>query len=62
MIVGHNPMITEFANFFLSQKIDNLPTSAILALESDADNWPAFVVSFRRVLFHLIPKSIKNEK
>jgi phosphohistidine phosphatase len=62
MIVGHNPMITEFANFFLSQKIDNLPTSGILALESDADNWTAFVLSFRRVLFHLIPKNIKNEK
>jgi len=62
MIVGHNPMVTDFANFFLSQKIDNMPTSGVLALESDAKDWPSFVVAFRRVIFHLVPKNIENEK
>ncbi|MPM55078.1 hypothetical protein SDC9_101863 [bioreactor metagenome] len=62
MIVGHNPLITQFANFFLSQKIIDLPTSGLLALHSEARSWPEFVIAFKKALFYLIPKNLENEK
>lgn len=62
MIVGHNPLITQFANFFLSQKIVDMPTSGLIALQSDARTWPEFVIAFKKALFYLIPKNLENEK
>jgi len=62
MIVGHNPLVTQFANFFLSQKLVDLPTSGLVALQSDAHSWPEFVIAYKKVLFYLIPKNLENEK
>lgn len=62
MIVGHNPLITQFANFFLAQKIVDMPTSGLIALQSDARTWPEFVIAFKKALFYLIPKNLENEK
>ncbi|OFY09217.1 MAG: hypothetical protein A2W93_15510 [Bacteroidetes bacterium GWF2_43_63] len=62
MIVGHNPLITQFANFFLSQKIVDMPTSGLIALQSEARTWPEFVIAFKKALFYLIPKNLENEK
>ncbi len=39
MIVGHNPMITDFCNYFLSVKISNLPTSGLCVLKLQTDKW-----------------------
>lgn len=62
MIVGHNPLVTQFANFFLSQKLVDMPTSGLVALQSDAHSWPEFVIAFKKALFYLIPKNLENEK
>ncbi len=62
MITGHNPLVTEFANFFLKQKIESLPTSGVVALQSDAVSWPEFVISYRKALFYLVPKQLEHEK
>jgi len=62
MIVGHNPLVTQFVNFFLSQKVVDMPTSGLIALQSDARTWPEFVIAFKKALFYLIPKNLENEK
>jgi phosphohistidine phosphatase len=39
MIVGHNPTSTDFVNKFLKEPIDNLPTSGLVTLSFDVENW-----------------------
>lgn len=39
-LIGHNPGMTEFANRFSSDPIDNLPTCAVVSLTLDIASWP----------------------
>lgn len=39
MLIAHNPGITELANRIGNERIQNLPTSGIYAVEGDIDNW-----------------------
>jgi len=39
MIVGHNPGLTEFANYLLPGFTDNIPTCGLVALNIDTDGW-----------------------
>lgn len=39
MLFGHNPGLTTFANFLSPGITDNLPTSGVLAVNIDQDDW-----------------------
>ena len=39
MIFGHNPTFTNFANKFVKNQIDNIPTSGVVILKFNTDNW-----------------------
>ena len=39
MIFGHNPTFTDLANYFIFDKIDNIPTSGIVSIHFDVTNW-----------------------
>lgn len=39
MIVGHNPGLTEFANYLLPQLTDNIPTGGVVSLNIETDDW-----------------------
>lgn len=39
IIVGHNPTFTDLANLFLSNNIDNLPTSGVVSLQFQTKSW-----------------------
>ncbi|HAN17959.1 MAG: hypothetical protein A2X13_10400 [Bacteroidetes bacterium GWC2_33_15] len=39
MLFGHNPSFTDFANSFLNEKIDELPTSGVVCLKFETDTW-----------------------
>jgi phosphohistidine phosphatase len=39
MIFGHNPELTNFANIFVKDTIDNIATTGIVSLVFDTDNW-----------------------
>lgn len=39
MIVGHNPTLTNFANIFLDDKIEWLPTSGVVSISFDTNIW-----------------------
>ena len=39
MIVGHNPGLTEFANYLMPEITDNIPTCGLVALNIETDDW-----------------------
>jgi phosphohistidine phosphatase len=39
MIFGHNPVFTELANEFAKQEIDNVPTTGVVLITFDVENW-----------------------
>jgi phosphohistidine phosphatase len=58
MLVGHNPTMTYFANTFIEQKIDFMPTSAIVGLEFDLDDWGDLRSSIPTLKFMIFPKML----
>lgn len=60
MIVGHNPAFTNFANYFVTPKIDWLPTSGIVCIEFDTDRWDKVPTANRRTVFVVYPKMLTN--
>lgn len=39
MIVGHNPGLTDFANYLLPGLTDNIPTCGLVSVTLDSDDW-----------------------
>ncbi len=39
MLVGHNPGLTEFANFLIPGLTNNLPTAGVVSVQIDRDDW-----------------------
>ncbi len=54
-VVGHNPYITEFANYFLKEKITSMDTSAAVCIEIDADKWTDINMADYTTLFVINP-------
>lgn len=61
MIVGHNPTFTNFANYFLDQKIDNLPTSGVVCIAFDMDSWANIQDASSKVKFVISPRSLREK-
>jgi phosphohistidine phosphatase len=40
-IFGHNPSFTLYANFFLKDPLDNLPTAGVVIVTLESDSWKA---------------------
>ena len=56
-LFSHNPAITAYANQLIdSPKIDNMPTSSVFAIHSDAEKWKDFAKSKKEFLFFDYPK------
>ncbi|SFV70981.1 phosphohistidine phosphatase SixA, putative [hydrothermal vent metagenome] len=58
-LVGHNPELTEFANFLLGESFYKLPTLGILALELDIDSWSKIDEKCAKIDFFIQPKQFK---
>ncbi len=56
MLIGHNPTFTSFANNFLVEKIDWLPTSGIVSVSFDTDRWEDVVNAKCSTNFVIYPK------
>ncbi len=59
IMIGHNPTITNFANYFLSEYIDYMPTSAIVCVEFDTNKWNEITGAKRQTRFVIYPKMLK---
>jgi phosphohistidine phosphatase len=56
MLVGHNPGLTDFANFLVPGLTNNLPTAGVVAVEIDRDDWNLYERPQTRLLVHDWPK------
>ena len=62
MIVGHNPSITNFANLFLPEPIDYLPTSGLVCIEFDTNLWDKIWEAKIITNFVITPSILKREE
>lgn len=56
MLVAHDPAITNFANLFLTQPIEKMPTSSTLAIRFKTDDWSQIQHATAKKLFFFSPK------
>ena len=58
-LVGHNPELTEFANFLLPDNFFKFPTLGVLAIKLDIDKWEEISQDVGIVDFFIQPKQFK---
>lgn len=51
MLFGHNPGFTDLYNLLSSEKIENLPTSAVAGLLFETENWGKIQLKKGKILF-----------
>lgn len=56
-LIGHNPGITDFANFLTGANIENIPTCGIFGIELDVHHWNSVEKGLGRQLFFDFPKN-----
>jgi phosphohistidine phosphatase len=61
MIVGHNPTITNLANLFLHPGIEDMPTSAVVSITFDTDQWEKIPSVESTQEFMVYPKMLKQQ-
>jgi phosphohistidine phosphatase len=60
-LFGHNPTFTYLSNFFLTHKIDNLPTSGTVIIQFDCLNWNEISIRTRTAETFIFPKSVNSD-
>lgn len=58
MLFGHNPGLTDLANFFITETIDNIPTGGAVALLFHTNDWKEITNCKVTMLFFDYPKNI----
>ena len=56
MLVGHNPGFTDFANFLVPGLTNNLPTTGVVSVEIDQDDWNLYERPAAKLLVYDWPK------
>jgi phosphohistidine phosphatase len=56
MVVGHNPALTDLANYFGSKPISNIPTCGVCCLDLDIASWAEISEHCGKVKFFEFPK------
>ncbi len=56
MLVGHNPGLTEFANYLSPGLTDNLPTTGVVSVSFDQDDWSLYSAPKTELLTYDYPK------
>jgi phosphohistidine phosphatase len=60
MIVGHNPSLTNFINQFTDEHIDYLPTSGVVCIDFDTEQWELIHSSTFHINFIVYPKLLSR--
>jgi len=55
-IFSHNPGLTDFANQLTENRVDNIPTTGIFAVQADCKKWADFKEAKKEFLFFDYPK------
>jgi phosphohistidine phosphatase len=56
LLVGHNPGLTQFANYLSPGITDNLPTAGVVAVEFDQEDWNLYTKPETRLIAYDYPK------
>lgn len=56
MVVGHNPGLTEFANFLQPGLCNNLPTAGVVGVTLEQEDWSLYAQPETRLIAHDYPK------
>lgn len=56
MLFGHNPGMTDFANYLVPGVTSNLPTAGIIAVNVDSDDWMLYDRPKTELVVHDYPK------
>jgi phosphohistidine phosphatase len=58
LLVGHNPGITDLANFLVDGQLENIPTCGLFSVELPIQSWQQLDRASARLLFYDYPKKI----
>lgn len=58
-VVGHNPELTEFANFLVEDNFAKLPTLGVLAIDLHIETWTDIAEKCGEINFFIQPKQFK---
>jgi phosphohistidine phosphatase len=56
MLVGHNPALTDLANYFGDKPISNIPTSGVFCADLDIPSWAKTSDHCGKLIFFEFPK------
>jgi len=58
-VVGHNPQLTDIANLLIDEHISKIPSSGIVAIDFDINDWSELQYTKGKVDFFITPKQFK---
>lgn len=58
MLVGHNPVMTGFAQMLQARLAEDLPTSSVVSITFDTDDWTRILLSGKQVDFIVFPRML----
>ena len=56
MVVGHNPALTDLANYFGGKPINNIPTCGVFCMNLDISSWTKISEHGGKLIFFEFPK------
>lgn len=62
MVFGHNPAFTDFANFLSPRVTRNLPTTGVVSVTIDQDDWNLHERPKTKLMYYDFPKNKKAKK
>ena len=60
MLFGHNPGLTDFANYLVPGLTDNLPTCGVVSVTFEQDDWSLYVLPEITLSLHDYPKKVAS--
>lgn len=61
MVVGHNPGLTDFANYLMPDITDNIPTCGVVSFEIRRDDWFLDGDAETRLMIYDYPKRVAGK-
>jgi phosphohistidine phosphatase len=56
LLMGHNPVMTELANYLVKKKVENIPTAGIIGVTFEIDRWERLKNGTGTIKFLEFPK------
>ena len=60
MLFGHNPGLTDFANYLVPGLTNNLPTAGVVSVGFESDDWRLYDRPEIELLLHEYPKKLER--